>query len=875
MSSCTTCERHTESTFRIEGLCCHTEAATLERRLLRVGGIHRLSTDVVSQRLRVAYDAAKTTTATIAEAVAETGMRAWLDPDHQRAAPRDDRAASPHDQAVPPGGRAASRDSQTASLDDGPASADDQYARTFAASAVAPASHVGARGRGRVASFGSRAAWHVASLAIAATALGLGLVLHAIGAAAMLTMGLMVVAVIAGGVTTVRRAVAAVRNRTLDMYVLMLVAVVGAGLIGEWFEAATVVVLFSFAQVLERRSLDRARRAIGALVGVAATDVRLRRSSGDVQVPLDQVRVGDLMLLAPGERIALDGVIAGGASDVNQAPVTGESVPVAKEPGDRLFAGTINGHGALEVRVTAVGDDTTIARIIHLVERAQEQRAPSQAWVDRFAHRYTPIVLTLATLVAIVPPLLFAQPFAWWLYRALVLLVIACPCALVLSTPISIVSGLAAAARRGVLIKGGVFLEKLATLRTLALDKTGTLTRGILTVHDVIATDGHTADDVIATAAALGTRSEHPLARAISAYAAAHHIAPPRATALRALPGQGMSGRLEPAGVANRASVACATASSAAAEDPPPTLSLRGASVAAPPGSLAVGAAAAVASEMLPGGLAAAAADAAASDALPASLCVVGVCGATLDAARDGLDVATAEVPAVEVLIGNRRLFEQREIGLDGLEAWVGEVAARGMTVVLVARGGRAIGAVGLLDEMRTHSREAIEMLRAEGIRHVALLTGDHEVSARAAGEVGRVDTVEAGLLPADKVAAVERLRRRYGAIAMVGDGINDAPALAAADIGVAMGVAGTDAAIETADVALMADDLRALSYVVRLGRKTLRTVKANVAIALGLKLAFMVMALAGVATLWMAVVADMGASLIVVANALRLLRTR
>lgn len=772
MTSCTICEQHTESTFRIEGLCCHTEAATLERRLLRVGGVHRLSTDVVSQRLRVAYDAARTTTATIAEAVAETGMRAWLDPDRHRTTSADPRPASGDRRITSDDPCATSGDSRTASDDP----------EDFAASAVAPASHVEARGRGGVASFGSGAGWHVASLAVAATALGIGLGLHAIGVAGGLTVGLMIVAVIAGGVTTVRRAVAAVRNRTLDMYVLMLVAVVGAALIGEWFEAATVVVLFSFAQVLERRSLDRARRAIGALVGVAATDVRLRRSTGDVQVPLDQVRVGDLMLVAPGERIALDGVIAGGASDVNQAPVTGESVPVAKEPGDRLFAGTINGHGALEVRVTAVGDDTTIARIIHLVERAQEQRAPSQAWVDRFAHRYTPIVLILATLVAIVPPLLFAQPFAWWLYRALVLLVIACPCALVLSTPISIVSGLAAAARRGVLIKGGVFLEKLATLRTLALDKTGTLTRGVLTVQEVLPLDGHTPADVIATAAALGARSEHPLARAISAYAVVHDITPPLATAPLALPGQGMSGRLEPA----------------------------------------------------------------ASDAA-----------------------------GVEVLIGNRRLFEERGIGLEGFEGRLDGMAAGGMTVVLVARGGRALGAVGLVDEMRVHSREAIALLRAEGIQHVALLTGDHEVSARAAGEVGRVDTVEAGLLPGDKVAAVERLRRRFGAIAMVGDGINDAPALAAADIGVAMGVAGTDAAIETADVALMADDLRALSYVVRLGRKTLRTVKANVAIALGLKLAFMVMALAGLATLWMAVVADMGASLIVVANALRLLRTR
>ncbi len=632
--------------------------------------------------------------------------------------------------------------------------------------------------------------WHITWLGVAAIALSLGFLLHALGAAQPLTIGLMIVAVVAGGATTVKRALLAIRNRALDMYVLMAVAVLGAALIGEWFEAATVVVLFSFAQVLERRSLDRARRAIGALVGVTATDVRLRRGTADARVPLAQVSVGDLMLVAPGERVALDGVIVGGASDVNQAPVTGESVPVAKAHGDRLFAGTINGHGALEVEVTAVGDDTTIARIIHLVERAQAQRAPSQAWVDRFAHRYTPIVLTLAALIATLPPLLLAQPFTWWIYRALVLLVIACPCALVLSTPISIVSGLAAAARRGVLVKGGVFLEKLAALRALALDKTGTLTNGLLTVHDVVAADGRTPEYVIATAAALGARSEHPLARAISVHAASLGIAAPTASALQALPGQGMTGRL-----VDTDALAEAHADAAAADD--------------------------------------------------------------------------------EVLIGSRALFDERHIALDGLDTRIADIAARGMTLVLVARGGRAIGAIGLLDDVRVHSREAIALLRAEGITHVALLTGDHDASAKAAGDAGDVDTIESSLLPADKVAAVERLRQQYGAIAMVGDGINDAPALAAADIGVAMGAAGTDAAIETADVALMADDLRALAYVVRLGRKTLHTIKTNVAIAMGLKLAFMALALAGLATLWMAVVADMGASLLVVANALRLLRTR
>ncbi len=739
MASCTVCEQHTESTFRVEGMCCHQEAAALEQRLSRVGGVHRLTTDVVGQRLRVAYDGAKTTTAMIAEAVAETGMRAWVD---------QDRA-------------------------------------TASASAASAASDTSAR-------------WQARLLVVAAMALGIGLALHwaaswtgagvgvgsvgnagnvagASGTLRVLSIAMMMLAVLTGGVTTVRRAVLAVRNRTLDMYVLMLVAVIGAALIGDWFEAATVIVLFALAQVLERRSLDRARRAIGALVGVTSTDVRLRRGHHDMRVPLDAVRVGELMLIAPGERIALDGAVIDGISDVNQAPVTGESVPVTKEPGDRVFAGTINGHGALEVRVTAVGDDTTLARIIHLVERAQEQRAPSQAWVDRFAHRYTPIVLALAAAVAVAPPLLLAEPFSLWIYRALVLLVIACPCALVLSTPISIVSALAAAAKRGVLIKGGVFLEKLAAVRAMALDKTGTLTRGTLSVGEIIAAPDHTPTDVIATAAALGTRSAHPLDRAVTAYATAHEIAPQPVQTLRALPGHGVIGRID----------------------------------------------------------------------------------------------------ADEVLIGSQRLFEQQQIVLDGLATPMADIAARGMTLMLVARAGRAIGAIGLRDEVRDHSREAIDLLRAEGITHIALLTGDHKTSAQAAGDAGRVDTIHASMLPADKVTAVERLRHAHGLVAMVGDGINDAPALAAADIGIAMGVAGTDAAIETADIALMSEDLRALSYVVRLGRRTVRTVQTNVAVALGLKLAFMTLAIAGYATLWMAVVADMGASLLVVANALRLLRTR
>jgi Cd2+/Zn2+-exporting ATPase len=717
-SACTSCTEHAESTFRIEGLCCHEEAATLEKHVVRLRGVERLTTDVVGQRMRVAYDAAVTTTGAISEAVAEVGMRAWVDRDGHAAAARDGSGATRRANVL---------------------------------------------------------------LGVAAAALIVGFLLDFAAAPEGWTIACMALAVVAGGLTTVRRAVIAVKHGTLDMYVLMVVAVIGAALIGEWFEAATVVVLFSVAQALERRSMDRARRAISTLLNVDATEITVRRG-GDAccsavakRVPLDDARVGDTLIVAPGERIALDGQVVSGTSDVNQAPVTGESLPVTKDPGDRVFAGTINGHGALDVQVTAVGDDTTLARIIHLVERAQAQRAPSQAWVDRFAHRYTPVVLVLAALVAIVPPIALSEPFAPWIYRALVLLVIACPCALVISTPVSIVSALAAAARRGVLIKGGVFLEKLAKVKAVALDKTGTLTRGALSVAEVSAVDGVEPAEVVAAAAALGLRSEHPLARAIAGHAATHRITPGAVDALRALPGQGAEGRVE----------------------------------------------------------------------------------------------------GEEVVIGSRRLFDERGISFNVLDDRLKALAAQGMTLVMVARGGKTIGAIGLRDELRAHSREAVDMLRAEGIDRVVLLTGDHAQTAQAIGGAGRVDAIEAELLPADKVSAIERLRERYGSVLMVGDGINDAPALAAADVGVAMGVAGTHAAIETADVALMADDLRELSYVVRLGRSALRTVQVNVAIALGLKLAFMTLAIAGMATLWMAVVADLGASLLVVANGLRLLRAK
>ncbi len=452
---------------------------------------------------------------------------------------------------------------------------------------------------------------------------------------------------------------------------------------------------------------------------------------------------------------------------------------MTRAAGDRVFAGTVNGTGALDVRVTAIGDDTTLARIIHLVERAQATRAPSQAWVDRFAARYTPAVLGLAALAAVVPPLAFGEAAGDALYRALVLLVIACPCALVLSTPISIVSALAAAARRGVLIKGGLHLERLAAITAVAVDKTGTLTHGVLGVVDVVAIDGVEAPTVLATAAAVAARSPHPVDRAIAAHArhagGAGHVALPPAADVQAMPGLGISGN----------------------------------------------------------------------------------------------------VAGVRVELGSPRHFAARGWLTASLAAAADAATAQGLQVVLISRGGQAIGLVTLGDELKTHARDAVAELRASGVRHVAMLSGDHAPAADAAGQASGVDTVAAGLLPDQKVALVRDLTARFGPVAMIGDGVNDAPALAAAHVGIAMGAAGTAAAIETADVALMSDDLRGAAHAIRLGRATLSTIRVNVAAALAIKVLTVVLALAGVATLWMAVLADVGGSLIVVANALRLLRTK
>ena len=568
-------------------------------------------------------------------------------------------------------------------------------------------------------------------------------------------------------------------RRALDINVLMVVAVAGAAALGEWFEAATVVWLFGVAQELEWFSMARARHAIRTLMAVAPATARIRRHGVDHQVPVADVRIGDLVVVLPGERMPVDGVVFSGETVFDESSVTGESWPVSKVPGSEVFSGTINGTGAIEVTTRRLAADSTIARIIHLVEEAQRERAPVQTFVDRFARRYTPAVVLLALVVAIVGPLATGGVAGWtshfsvWSYRALALLVVACPCALVISTPVAIVSALTAAARAGVLIKGGATLERLATVRSVAFDKTGTLTHGHITVTDVLGLDGSSADSVLGIAAALESRSEHPIGRAIvhRARIAGLDVAP--GAAFRALPGL-------------------------------------------------------------------------------------------------GAEATVAEMPAI---VGSHRLFEDRQLCTPALHACIDEVESRGGTPVLVGHDGMPLGVIGLSDEMRTGGRDAVSSLRDLGVDRVVLLTGDVKANAARALAGAGLDEAHAELLPAQKVEAIQALRERYGPVAMVGDGINDAPALAAADVGIAMGAAGSDVALETADVVLMSDDLSKLPFALRLGRDALANIRQNVTIALSLKIAFVVLAALGLATMWMAIVADTGASLIVTANSLRLLR--
>jgi Cd2+/Zn2+-exporting ATPase len=586
-----------------------------------------------------------------------------------------------------------------------------------------------------------------------------------------LSVAFFVAATIAGGIFPTRRALVALRTRTVDINVLMVIAVAGAMVLREWFEGASVVFLFALAQWLEARTLERARQAIRALVELSPREAIVKRGGVEHRAPVETIGVGAEIVVRPGDKVPLDGRVIAGHGDVNEAPITGESLPVDKGPGDEVYAGTINGRGSLDLEVIRVGRDTRLARIIHLVEAAQARRAPVQSFVDRFARVYTPAVIALAAFVAVVPPLVWGDP-ATWFYRSLVLLVIACPCALVISTPVSIVAALSAAARNGVLIKGGAHLERLADIRVVAFDKTGTLTRGEPRVGEVIPIDAESVAEVLRYAAAVEARSEHALARAITHRARELRLDIPAAEGFTSTPGRG----------------------------------------------------------------------------------------------------AEARVEGRRVIVGNDLMLSSS--GIEVSARPIESLRRAGNTVVCVAVDGRIHGLIGIADPLRETARETIEMLRSHGVRRVAMLTGDHALTARAVASSLVLDEDHHGLLPDEKHERILAMRTD-GAVLMVGDGVNDAPAMAAADVGVAMGAAASDAALETADVALMSGELLKLPYTLRLARATVRNIKTNLVVSLALKAVFLVTAMTGAATLWMAVLADTGASVIVVANALRLLRAR
>ncbi|MCC7545494.1 MAG: heavy metal translocating P-type ATPase, partial [Aquabacterium sp.] len=584
---------------------------------------------------------------------------------------------------------------------------------------------------------------------------------------------LAVTAVLACGITTYKKGWVAIRNGNLNINALMSIAVTGALVLGQWPEAAMVMVLFTVAELIEAKSLDRARNAIQGLMQLAPERATVLQDDGKWQeVEAKSVALQAHVRIKPGERIALDGTIVSGRSTINQAPITGESLPVDKTEGDAVFAGTINESGSFEYVVTAAADDSTLARIIHAVEEAQGAKAPTQRFVDQFARVYTPVVFAIALAVAILPPLLMGGAWFDWVYKALVLLVIACPCALVISTPVTIVSGLAAAARQGILIKGGAYLEEGRKLAWLALDKTGTITHGKPVQTDFAALNGHGEADVRSLAASLASRSDHPVSRALATAAQQDGIALQNVDAFEALPGRGSKG-------------------------------LIGGKV---------------------------------------------------------------------YLLGNHRLIHEQGRCSEALEARLTSLEEQGKTVILLTDEESVHGMFAVADTVKDSSRQAIAELHALGIKTV-MLTGDNAHTARAiAAQVG-IDEAQGDMLPEDKLKAIEGKIEQGGSVGMVGDGINDAPALARADIGFAMGAAGTGTAIETADVALMDDDLRKLPRFVRLSRRTHALLVQNIVLALGIKAVFLVLTLTGLGTMWMAVFADVGASLLVVGNGLRLLR--
>ncbi|SKA86301.1 Cd2+/Zn2+-exporting ATPase [Prosthecobacter debontii] len=583
-----------------------------------------------------------------------------------------------------------------------------------------------------------------------------------------------------GALLVVPPAWKALTHGRLDMNVLMTVAVSGAWMVGEGAEGAAVVFLFALSELLESWSVGRARRAIASLLKLAPEVAYVRQADGSYkEMPVGKVEAGIEIQVRSGDRIPLDGEIVSGASSVNQAPITGESMPVEKKPGDHVYAGTINGEGTLKIRVTKRVNDSMLARITRLVEEAEGQKAPAQRFVDRFAGVYTPTVFVVALLVALIPPLVVSGDWMQWGYRSLVFLVIACPCALVIATPVSIVSGLTALARRGVLVKGGAYLEVLGRLRALAVDKTGTITQGRPRVTGIFPQSDLTENDVLARAAAVDATSSHPLAQAVINEARERKLSWPEAEHSQSVTGRGMRATLE----------------------------------------------------------------------------------------------------GHPHFAGNHAMAHEMGVCSPDIESKLHEIEERGESLVIVGHAphddcpGAVLGILSIGDPLRPEAPSALQRLHKAGVEKVVMLSGDNQITASAIAKQAGIDEAYGDLMPDDKITHIRRLKERYEHVGMIGDGINDAPALALASVGIAMGTIGSDTAIETADVALMKDDLIRVSDAILLGRRTLKIIQFNVGFALSVKALFLILAFTGHTSLWLAILADTGATLLVILNALRLLK--
>lgn len=581
-------------------------------------------------------------------------------------------------------------------------------------------------------------------------------------------------AILLSGKESFIKGMRAIKTFTLNINFLMVIAVIGAILIGEWPEAAMVTSLFAIAEMIEKYALDRARNAIRSLIEITPDSATVQNEQGAWEkIEVSLVKINQIIWVKPGERIPLDGVIVSGNTSVNQAPITGESLPINKKTGDQVFAGSINEEGSFEFRVTTTQNNTTLSRIIRAIEQAQSEKAPTERFVDLFSRYYTPIMVVMAILVATVPYLLFGANFYPWLYKALVLLVIACPCALVISTPVTVVSGLAAAAKHGILIKGGTYLENGRKLKVIALDKTGTLTEGKPAVTDIVPLTDMEEKAIVQLAASLNSHSNHPIAKAITA----HWLKYQDSKLLQVSDFESITGR--------------------------------------------------------------------------------GVTGI---------------INGVRYYIGNHLLIEEKGICSPVVEQSLEQLEKHGKTTLILGNEKGAIAAFAVADELRDTSIEAIKSLHALGIATV-MITGDNLATAETIGRKVGIDRVEANLLPENKLSKVTLLLKEYHFVGMIGDGVNDAPALAKASIGFAMGAAGTDTAIETADIALMEDNLNKVPFFIQLSRKTSRILTENISLSISVKLLFFILAILGKSTLWMAVFADMGASIIVVFNGLRLIK--